>query len=200
MSIVSVVVYVVCSEAGQPRTNKGQAVSVWTSVTVTVDVVMGTVVVGGSVCEVVIWVAPGLVAEVEVSVVASSTSVQSSSSSTGICVAPEPFSMVVEMVVLVTLDGGGLGVGMWDEAGIVGGPEGMTGREDEGEDLGLAGGDEIEEVEVLEDDTTGSGVGVGVGVGMMVYVDTTREVTVSTTVDTMVLSQGWYSGLYRYAA
>jgi hypothetical protein len=59
---------VVCSEAGQSRTKEGQAVSVWTSVTVTVDVVKGTVVVAGSVCDKVVWVAPGSIAEVELSV------------------------------------------------------------------------------------------------------------------------------------
>jgi hypothetical protein len=67
----------------------------------------------------------------------------------------------------------------------------MTGREEEGEELGLAGGDKTEEVEVVEEEIVGSGVGVGVGVGVMLYVDTAREVTVSTTVETIVLSQGW---------
>jgi hypothetical protein len=69
----------------------------------------------------------------------------------------------------------------------------MTGRDEEGEEIGLAGGDQVEEVKVLEEDTIGSGVGVGVGVdvGVMLYVDTTREVTVSTTVEMIVLSQGW---------
>jgi hypothetical protein len=114
MSIVSVVVYVVCSDAGQSRTKDGQAVSVWTSVTVTVDIVMGTVVVGGSVCEMVVWVSPGSVADVAVSMPSesSSSSVQSSSSPSGICVASEPASVEVELVIVATLEGGGLGVGV----------------------------------------------------------------------------------------
>jgi hypothetical protein len=117
--MVLVVVKVVCSEAGQSGTKEGQAVSVWTSVTVTVDVVRGTDVVGGCVwwvVVVVVWMPPGCVVVVKVTVVSSSSSSssQSSSSGSGICVVPDPAEVVVEveLVVVSTPEGGGLRVGV----------------------------------------------------------------------------------------
>jgi hypothetical protein len=88
----------------------------------------------------------------------------------------------------------------------------MTGREvvvvevgltgcDEGVELGLAGGDTGDKVEVAVDDVVGSGVGVGVSldVGVMLYVDSKTEVTVLVIVDTTVVSQGSKSALSRFA-